>query len=447
MAAWIERPRFTCSLGGAVAAVTALPKAIPVLHGPSGCAGNLAWTQAGGCGLQVGGYCGGLSMPGSNLQEREVVFGGTERLEEQLRHTLEVMDGDLYVVLSSCVADIIGDDVTSVVNSFAEQGAPVIQAETGGFKGNSYRGYELVVESLLTQYAKADGDKEKRLVNLWGIPPAFDVFWRGNLQGLRDLLGKLGLEVNSFFTVEDNLERISRAGRAALNIVVSDTIGVEAAQKAQELYGTPYLSLPLPIGPTASADFLRQVAKKLRLFKKAAAVIADEQKRFYHILEPLADCFVDMELQRYAAVVGDGNYAAPLTQFLTQDLGWIVEAVAVTDVLKDEQKETLQQRILEAAGDVEPEIIFSGNTSTIRKEVRDVWKGRTQKKGAYVHGPNPAFVVGSSFERELAADLQAGHLSISFPVANRAVLDRGYSGYAGGLHLVEDLLSVIVAGR
>ena len=95
MAAWIERPRFTCSLGGAVAAVTALPKAIPVLHGPSGCAGNLAWTQAGGCGLQVGGYCGGLSMPGSNLQEREVVFGGTERLEEQLRHTLEVMDGDL----------------------------------------------------------------------------------------------------------------------------------------------------------------------------------------------------------------------------------------------------------------------------------------------------------------------------------------------------------------
>ena len=206
------------------------------------------------------------------------------------------------------------------------------------------------MESLLTQYAKTEGEKEKRLVNLWGLPPTFDVFWRGNLQGLRDLLGKLGLEVNTFFTVEDNLERISRAGQAALNIVVSDTVGVEAAQKAQELHGTPYLALPLPIGPTASADFLRQVAKQLRLSKKAEAVIADEQKRFYHILEPLADCFVDMELQRYAAVVGDGNYAASLTQFLTQDLGWIVEAVAVTDVLKDEQKEFLQQRNCGSSG-------------------------------------------------------------------------------------------------
>jgi hypothetical protein len=33
------------------------------------------------------------------------------------------------------------------------------------------------------------------------------------------------------------------------------------------------------------------------------------------------------------------------------------------------------------------------------------------------------------------------HLSISFPVANRAVLNRGYTGFAGGLTLAEDLLS------
>jgi nitrogenase molybdenum-iron protein beta chain len=36
---------------------------------------------------------------------------------------------------------------------------------------------------------------------------------------------------------------------------------------------------------------------------------------------------------------------------------------------------------------------------------------------------------------------------VSFPVANRAVLDRGYTGYRGGLRLIEDLISAAIAGR
>ena len=31
--------------------------------------------------------------------------------------------------------------------------------------------------------------------------------------------------------------------------------------------------------------------------------------------------------------------------------------------------------------------------------------------------------------------------------ANRVILDRGYTGYQGGLHLMEDLLGAIVATR
>ncbi|MCE5284285.1 MAG: hypothetical protein LLG02_00310, partial [Pelosinus sp.] len=111
---FIEKPRYTCALGGAITTAQALPRTIPILHAPSGCAGNAAWTQAGGCGLQVGGYCGGISMPSSNIEEKEVVFGGTERLQEQIKNTLDVMDGDLYIVLTGCVTEVIGDDVRSV---------------------------------------------------------------------------------------------------------------------------------------------------------------------------------------------------------------------------------------------------------------------------------------------------------------------------------------------
>ena len=118
MANYVERPRFSCALAGALTTVTALPRGIPILHASPGCAGNAAWTQLGGGGLQTGGYCATLSVPSSNIQENEVVFGGAERLREQLKHTLDVIDGDIYVVITGCVPAMIGDDVAAVVRGF-----------------------------------------------------------------------------------------------------------------------------------------------------------------------------------------------------------------------------------------------------------------------------------------------------------------------------------------
>jgi len=60
---------------------------------------------------------------------------------------------------------------------------------------------------------------------------------------------------------------------------------------------------------------------------------------------------------------------------------------------------------------------------------------------------SPAFVVGSHLERQLAVNIGAGHLTVTYPVGNRVVLTRGYTGYMGGLNLIEDIFSVLVAQR
>ncbi|GMB00677.1 nitrogenase component 1 [Pelosinus sp. IPA-1] len=447
MSNFIERPRFTCALGGAMATVTALPKGVPILHAPSGCAGNHAWTQAGGCGLQVGGYCGGLSIPGSNVQEKEVVFGGTERLEEQINNTLKVMDGDLYVVLTSCVTDIIGDDVASVVRPLRDKGIDIIHAETGGFKGNSYLGYELVLESLLGTYI-SKGKTKKGSVNVWGIAPYFDVFWRGNLEGIRNLLRKLDLEVNTFFTIDDSLAGIQQAGSAELNIVVSSVIGEKTAEISREIHGIPYLMTDLPIGPAASDEFLRTVGSALHLDQEfVEKVIVQENLRYYQLLEPMTDCFNDMDLQRYAAVIGDSNYAVSIARFLSEDLGWLPEVVAITDVLDEEKQSFIMARLTSLTSRVTPKIIFADNSTEIAGQVKEHWANQQGKGGKYNNPLTPAFVVGSSLDRPLATDLGAAHLSVSFPVANRAVIDRGYTGYHGGLRLIEDLISTMIINR
>lgn len=446
MADFIERPRFSCALAGAMTTVTAIPRAIPILHAAPGCAGNATWTQLGGGGLQTGGYCGTLTVPSSNVQEAEVVFGGMDRLREQLRHTFEVMDGDLFVVITGCVPAMIGDDVAQVVREFNAERRPVLLTETGGFKGNSYVGYDQVLQTLFRDYLERSDEKQKKSVNLWGIPPYWDPFWRGNLAGARALLEKLGLRVNTFFTHRDSLSRIKRAASASLNVVLSDVYGLEAARLFEELHGTPFVSTPLPIGPTASAEFLRDIGGRLGLPSgKIQGAIASEQKRYYFHLQTLTDAYSDMDLQRYAVVVGDANYAGSLPRFLVEDLGWLCEFVVHTDPLSPEQQSRLRARQETIASDLRPRVEFHTDTSEVQKLIASQ---RPNGDGARYHDSlSPAFVIGSSLDRPLATALGAGHLSVSFPVANRAILDRGYAGFDGGLRLTEDLLTTLVASR
>ncbi len=443
---FIERSRYLCALGGAAATVTAIPGAIPILHSASGCAGNFAWTQNGGSGLQVGGYCGALTTPSSNIQEHEVVFGGDERLREQVASTLKVMDGELFVVLTGCVPEIIGDDIKSVVAGFSSQGAAIIGAETGGFRGNSYWGYDLVLQALFRDFVEKAPEKEQLKVNLWGIAPYADPFWRGNLEGVRHLLERLGLAVNSFFTTGDSLDGIRLAGSAALNIVVSELYGLGAATLAQERHGIPFLSHPLPIGPTASEAFLLAVAGKLGLSEERVnAVIAREKEEYFKLLEPLTDCWNDLDLQRYAVVVGDANYAGALTRFLADDLGWLPELTVCTDPLGEDERRRLTEGLANLASGYEANLRFETDASQVIHHLRQKWPAADGS--TYHNAFSPAFVVGSSLERELAQSLGAGHLSVSFPVANRAIIDRGYTGFRGGLRLTEDLISAIIVGR
>jgi nitrogenase molybdenum-iron protein beta chain len=60
---------------------------------------------------------------------------------------------------------------------------------------------------------------------------------------------------------------------------------------------------------------------------------------------------------------------------------------------------------------------------------------------------DPAFVLGSTLDRNLAAALNAGLLTVSYPVTNRVITDQGYAGFRGGLRLATDLLSVILSPR
>jgi nitrogenase molybdenum-iron protein beta chain len=177
----IEQPRHYCTLG-AQQSVIAIKGAMPILHSGPGCGVKLFRGLSTDSGYQGTGYSGGGVIPCTNSTEKEVVFGGSKRLKEVIDGTLKVLKGDLFVVLTGCTSDIVGDDIGQIVGEYKKNGVPIVFAETGGFKGTNFKGHELVLKAIIDQFI---GDRKpkikKNLVNVFASVPFQDSFWAGNL--------------------------------------------------------------------------------------------------------------------------------------------------------------------------------------------------------------------------------------------------------------------------
>jgi nitrogenase molybdenum-iron protein beta chain len=418
---------------------------VAIVHASSGCAAS-----ADGAANIGGGYWGttltdGRATPSTNIVEREVIFGGEERLAEQIAATLEVIDADLYAVITGCMTDIIGDDVRAVVSEFQRRGKPVIVAETGGFKGESNAGADFIWEAIIGQYVTKGLPKEPKRVNLFGFVPAQDVFWRGNLIELKRLLGLLGIEANTFLTPHDKLEDLKEASRAALNIVFSDVHGIKPAQIFQEVHDTPWISEPLPIGPTATEEFLRRIAERFKVDSETLEwAIIEEKAHYYRFINPLTDLINDQDFQRFGVIIGNANYTYALTKFIYEDMGWIPYFAAVTDLLHDEQQDIVRKRLETIPADLRPKLIFETDTDRITERLHAELEQENDPYGTPI---TPAFVIGSNLDRPLAAGIKAGFWGVSYPITNRIVTDQFYVGFKGGLRLATDLISALVANR
>ena len=446
MSNFIDRPRYSCALGGALATLRAIPRAIPVVHASAGCGQNLYIAMNSGGGYLGGGYCGGNSLPSSNVVERDIVFGGEERLREQIKSTLEIMDGDIYLVLTGCMVEMIGDDLDAIVSEFADNEIPVLPVHTPSFRGNSFTGYELVLNAFIKKFITKQKNKAANKVNVFGIVPAQDAFWKGNLKEIKRLLKRIGLEVNTFFGEGETLDDIKNSANASLNIVVSEIHGEQSAKLFEEIHDIPYIMTELPIGAHATEDFLKKIAAKLKIDSSLVnKVIAEEKALYYSYIERLADIYNDVDLQRYAVVVGDSNYAPAITKFLSDELGWLPELTVITDLLEDEQKERLTKSLSSLKSGLKANVKFDTDTSSVKKYITQIWPRNRNER--YYDSMSPLFLVGSAFERDLALEFSFPLLTVSFPVTNRVVLNTAYAGINGGLSLTEDILSVLVAGR
>ncbi len=86
---------------------------------------------------------------------------------------------------------------------------------------------------------------EKGLVNVLGIIPNQDVFWRGNLREIQRVLERLGLKANVLFGHDEfGLDVWRRIPSAELTIVLSPWVGITPAEKIRGSLECPTWCFP-----------------------------------------------------------------------------------------------------------------------------------------------------------------------------------------------------------
>lgn len=419
MSSIVENPRGGCVLAGINATLAALDRVCPIFHTGPGCCMQTSASIA----LPV--ELSGVSIPCSNMLEKEVVFGGIKKLETTVQGSLEVMDADAYFILTGCTAGIIGDDVQSVAEKFRAKGEQVYAIDTPGFAGDTNMGYEVAWNALIDQVIEPM-PKDEKLVNIFGIIPGYDPYWRGNLEEISRILEKLGLEVNTFFREHQGIENVRKSSAAALNIIVHPWLFKEPAEKYEEKFGVPYVRIPgLPIGATDTTKFVRIVAETLELDKKLVEqVIKEEEDYVYGYLERGIGALGWKTL----GVVGDASTTVGIVRYLANDYGLTPKLAIVSEPLfRPEDKEQVEKQLTELEYVKAPKVMFLSDQYDINEEISK-------------HEEITLF-IGSSNDREAASYLDTQFYEVTFPVTSRFIFNKTIAGYRGSLTLIEDLFS------
>lgn len=435
----ISQPRYTCALG-AQATVLAIPYAIPIVHAGPGCSGIVtAFSRLGNHGES---YAGGNQIPSTNTDETNVVFGGEKDLRSEIQGAMKVMKGDLFVALSGCTAGIIGDNTTEVAGEFADEGYPVVGADTPGFKGNAYNGHEIVVKAIIDQFVgNKKAQVEKGLVNVFADVPSQNPFWRGDLPQIKNLLEKIGLKVNILFGITSKgVSEWKEIPNAQFNLLLSPWVGLEIVEHLKRKYGTPYLHYPiLPVGAGQSSRFLREVGKFAGLDEaKVEEVIKSEEDVYYKYFVDTADFFSSLQnnLPYELYVSGDSLSSFGVTKYLEDEIGFIPRAVFVTDNPNKKNEENLRQIFANEFPEYKDKLFFEIDSEIIRRRVEPeiVKSGR-------------ALVLGSDWEKGYTKESGNLFQYFSAPITQQLIVSKSYVGYQGGLRLLEDIYNTLYEGK
>lgn len=222
-----------CAFCGSRVVLYPIADALHLVHGPIGCAAY-TWDIRGA--LSSGPQLHRNSFS-TDLQEKEVIFGGEKKLKRALLELIERHAPKAAFVYSTCLVGLIGDDVEAVCREVARlRGIPVIPVASEGFRGTKKSGYQAACEAVYQLVGTAA---------LETIPPlCVNILGEFNIAGeswtIRRYLEQMGVTVICTMTGDGRVDDIRRAHQAKLNLVQCSGSMTHLARLLEREHGLPF---------------------------------------------------------------------------------------------------------------------------------------------------------------------------------------------------------------
>jgi nitrogenase molybdenum-iron protein alpha/beta subunit len=411
-------PYLRCAFAGAAKTVAGIRDACIVLHCPQGCHGLIGNALA----SQHVDFSE-AHVVSSKLCEKEIVYGGEERLKETIRDA-EAYGMPYLFILSACGPEVVGDDIAAVAELMApESSAQILPIECAGFRGDEYQGIDLALGKLLDFAARDSGGKVKNSVTLIAPHASANPTWHADLAWVRGVLGQMGVTVVSVLTHLQDMEGIARTPSAETSLLLSHDAGGGIADRLAERYDIEPVcrQIPLPIGLSNTRRWLETLGQRFGAEQTAQELIEEGHEQVICAIRlrgPGIAFFHRVE----AAIVADATVGIPLVRLIMEDL----EAIPCSIFLRssDETARSILKRELEE--------LTLATPVTLDADAYDVKQGLRESK--------PACVFGSMVEHHLAQELGIPFsFNVISPTDRFYMTDRPYFGYEGLLHLLEIL--------
>jgi nitrogenase molybdenum-iron protein beta chain len=425
-------PAKACQPLGAVFAAAGYAKTMSFVHGSQGC---VAYYRS----HLARHFKEPVSAVSSSMTEDAAVFGGLNNMVDGLANTHALYQPEMIAISTTCMAEVIGDDLTSFVAAAKAKGSvpedyDLPHAHTPAFVGSHVDGYDNMQKAILEHFWK---DQERTPGDGINIVPGFDGFAVGNIRELRRMLGLMGIEATVLSDVSDVYDtpadgdfQMYAGGttrdevKAALDAKATLSMQHYCSRKTLEYcksVGQATASLHYPLGVGATDELL------MTLSELTGQPIPDALKlERGRLVDALADSQSYLHGKTYA-IYGDPDFVYAMTRFVLETGGEPRHCLATNGSKAWAKK-------MQALLDGSP----FGKAAQVWPS-KDLWALRSLMATEPVD-----LLIGNSHGKYLERDLGVPLVRLTFPIFDRHHHHRFPTwGYQGGLQVLVKLLDTI----
>ena len=437
-------PAKACQPLGSVLCALGFEKTLPYVHGSQGCVAyfrsyfNRHFKEPVAC-------------VSDSMTEDAAVFGGQKNMFDGLQNSLALYKPEVIAVSTTCMAEVIGDDLNAFIGNAKKEGhipqeLPTPFAHTPSFVGSHVTGWDNMFEGIISYFtAKHMDGKQVGSNGKINLVPGFETYL-GNYRVIHRMMQEMGVDYSLLSdpsevldTPADGEYRMYAGGtpiaevKDAPNAITTIFLQPDQMVKTKKyVEGTWQQEVPdtnIPMGLDYTDALLMKISELTG--KPIPASLEKERGR-------LVDMMTDSHAWLHGvsfSIYGDPDYLTGLTKFL-QELGCDIKHILCNNGSK-RWKKKMEALIAEAPGTANAEI-FVG---------KDLWHFRS-----LVFTNKPDFMIGNSYAKFIQRDTKAKGdefevplIRLGFPIFDRHHLHRNTTlGYEGGMYMLTTLVNAVL---